>query len=126
MTEKEYIKLNDIKIYQPDEGLEYNFTTTYTENSKRTQRGAGHFTPLFTVEQFGYKATDVPSEEASKILKIIAKGKPFTLHCFSAYYNAWRDAKFYVGKGNLSIKRVSPKDGKIGELSFNMTGVNPI
>lgn len=122
----EHITLNGIDIYQPDEGLEYNFTTTYTNNSKRTQRGAGHFTPLFTVEQYGYKATDIPISEASKILKIVAKGKNFKLHCFSVYYNKWIDDSFYVGKGSLSIKRISIPNGTIGELSFNMTGVNPI
>lgn len=123
---QEYITMNEIKIYQPDEGLEYNFTTTYTENSKRTQKGAGHFTPLFTVEQYGYKATNIPISEASKILKIIAKGKKFKLHCFSVYHNKWIDGTFYVGKGTLNIKKISIPDGKIGELSFNMTGVNPI
>lgn len=122
----EYIKMNGVKIYQPDEGLEYKFQTTYTENSKRTQSGKGHFTPLFTVEQFGYKATDIPTEEASKILQMIAKGKRFTLHCFSVYQNKWIDAPFYVAKGDLSIKRVSVRNGIVGELSFNMTGVNPI
>lgn len=123
---QEYITMNGIKIFQPDEGLEYNFTTTYTENSKRTQKGVGHFTPLFTVEQYGYKATNIPIPEASKILKIIAKGKNFKLHCFSVYYNKWIDGTFYVGKGALDIKKISVSDGKIGELSFKMTGVNPI
>lgn len=123
---QEYITMNGIKIFQPDEGLEYNFTTTYTENSKRTQKGAGHFTPLFTVEQFGYTATDVPLDEASKIMKIVAKGKPFTLHYFSLYYGKWVDNKFYVGKGNLDFKRLTIKNGKVNKLSFNMTGVNPI
>lgn len=122
----EYITMNGIKIFQPDDELEYNFTTTYTENSKRTQKGAGHFTPLFTVEQYGYKATNIPISEASKILKIIAKGKNFKLHCFSVYHNKWIDDTFYVGKGSLSIKKISVSDGRIGELSFNMTGVNPI
>lgn len=123
---QEYITMNGIKIFQPDEGLEYNFTTTYSENSKRTQKGAGHFTPLFTVEQFGYTATDVPLDEATKIMKIVAKGKPFTLHYFSLYYGKWVDNKFYVGKGNLDFKRLTIKNGKVNKLSFNMTGVNPI
>ena len=123
---QEYITMNGIKIFQPDEGLEYNFTATYTENSKRTQKGAGHFTPLFTVEQFGYTATDVPLDEATKIMKIVAKGKPFTLHYFSLYYGKWVDNKFYVGKGNLDFKRLTIKNGKVNKLSFNMTGVNPI
>lgn len=123
---QEYITMNGIEIFQPDEGLEYNFATTYTENSKRTQKGAGHFTPLFTVEQFGYTATDVPLDEASKIMKIVAKGKPFTLHYLSLYYGKWVDNKFYVGKGSLDIKRLKIVNGKVNKLSFNMTGVNPI
>lgn len=69
----------------------------------------------------------IPAAEATKILKIIAKGKPFTLHHYSLYYGAWRDDKFYVGKsGNLTIGELSEDEKYLSELSFNMTGVNPI
>ena len=120
------IKINGQDIFQPDEDLTYNFETTYTEDSSRTQDGIGHFTPLFTVEQFGYKATNIPVSEASNILRVIALGGNFTLHCFSPFFGAWRDDIFYVGKGSLNIGRLTEGGEYLSSLSFNMTGVNPL
>lgn len=121
------IKINGELIYQPDaNGLAYNFETTYTEDSTRTQDGKGHFTPMFTVEQLGYSATHVPVEEASKILKNVAKGNRFQLTYFSAYYGTWRTDTFYVGKGQMSVGMLTDNDKFLSSLSFNMTGVNPI
>ena len=123
---KERYKMNNVSIYQPDKDMGYNFETTYSEGSNRTQYGKAILVPLFTVEQYSYKATHVPLVEVTKILQIIAKGKNFTLHHYSLYYGAWRDDLFYVGKsGNLTIGNISD-DGYVSELSFNMTGVNPI
>ena len=117
------IKMNNIAIWQPDRDMGYSFETTYTEGSNRSQAGEGHFTPMFTVEQYSYKATNIPQAEATKILQIIAKGAVFTLHHFSLYHGAWRDDPFYVGQsGNISIGDLT-EDGKyLSELSFNMTG----
>ena len=63
----------------------------------------------------------------TKILKIIAKGKKFSLKHFSMYHGEWRTDDFYVGKsGNITIGSLKDGDKKVAELSFNMTGVNPI
>ena len=70
---QDYIKLNDKVIVQPDEGLQYSFETTYTEDSTRVQSGRIYATPMFTVESFGYTATWVPAAEMTKILQIIDK-----------------------------------------------------
>lgn len=126
MAEKERFKLNGQAIWQPDKDLGYSLETTYTKDSARSQSGTGHFTPMFTVEQFSYTASDLPAEEAAKILGIVGKGKPFALHAFSPYYGAWRDAPFYVGKGDLSIGTLSEDQKTISSLTFNMQGVNPI
>lgn len=127
ISNNQKIQMNKTVIWQPDKDMEYSFATTYSEGSNRTQLGYGRFTPLFTVEQYGYSAKDIPQAEATKILKIIAKGHTFTLHHFSLYYNAWRDDPFYVGKsGNITIGELSPDRKTISNLSFNMTGVNPI
>lgn len=124
---KEKIKMNGAEIWQPDKDMAYSFNTTYTEDSTRSQNGKGHFTAMFTVEQYSYSAKKIPAAEATKILKIIAKGKPFTLHHYSLYYGAWRDDKFYVGKsGNLTIGELSEDEKYLSELSFNMTGINSI
>lgn len=123
---QEKIKINGIEIFQPDRDLAYNFETTFSEDSTRTQNGVAHFTPLFTVEQLGYSATNIPTDKASEILQQIVKGKSFQLHYFSTYYNAWRTDKFRVGKGSLSIGSLSENKETISKLSFNMTGENPI
>lgn len=120
------IKINDEAIWQPDKGLQYNFETTYTEDSTRVQSGTGYFTPLFTVEQLGYTATNIPQAEDTRILKRIAKGQTFKLHYFSMYTGKWQDASFYVGKGSLSIGELVEGGEYLESLSFNMTGVNPI
>lgn len=120
------IKINGIQIYQPDEGLQSSFETTYTSDSGRVQSGVMHATPLFTVEQFSYSATDVPIEDVKIILQQIIKGNTFTLHYYSPFYGRWRDDIFRVGKGQYSIGSLKENGEKIESLSFNMTGDNPI
>lgn len=119
-------KINGTTIYQPDKDMSYNYQTTYSEGSKRNQFGKALLTPLFTVEQYGYKATNIPVEEASKIIKAIIKGKPFTLYHWSLYHLSWRSDSFYVGKGQCTIGEISDDRKYLSELSFNMEGVNPL
>lgn len=123
---QEYIKMNNTVICQPEEGLGYDFETTYTEDSTRVMSGVLHATPLFTVEAFSYQASQVTVAEMRNILQIIAKGRTFTLHYFSPYYGAWRDDLFYVGKGSLEIGRLNEQEEVYDSLSFNMIGVNPL
>lgn len=121
-----YIKINDIKIKQPDEGLGYDFETTYTPDTTRVQSGVLHSTAMFTVESFSYEATWLTVNEMKTILQQVAKGKNFTLHYFSPFYGTWRSDKFYVGKGSLKIGRLNADKEEYDSLSFNMIGVNPI
>ena len=120
------IKINDIEIFQPDEGLKSSFETTYSEDSTRLQSGEANFVPLFTVEQFSYSATDIPVKEASIILQQIIKGNAFKLHYFSTFYGKWRDGMFRVGQGQFTIGTIEEDNERISNLSFNMTGDNPI
>lgn len=123
---QDYIKLNGTVIAQPDEGLGYDFETTYTEDSTRVQSGKLHASAMFTVESLSYKATYITAAEASAILRIVDSGRPFTLHYYSLHYGAWRDGRFYVGKGTLSVGRLNEQDEAVDELSFNMIGVDPL
>lgn len=124
MAEK--IRINGVEIRQPDEGLGYDFETTFSSDTTRTQDGVLHSTPLFTVEALLYSASFVKLSEMKRILSFISKGEPFTLHYFSACYGKWRDDEFYVGKGSLSISRLIADKEVFEGLSFRMTGVNPI
>ena len=123
---QERIKINGIVIRQPDEDMGYDFETTYTEDSGRVQSGVMHSSPLFTVESLSYEASDMTVEEMRTILRQIANGGSFTLHYWSPYYGAWRDDKFYVGKGSLNIGTLKASEERYTKLSFNMVGVNPI
>ena len=123
---QDYIKINGTQICQPDEGLGYDFETTYSEDSIRVQSGVLHATPLFTVEAFSYSASYLTVAEMKTILQAVAKGATFTLHYFSPYYGTWRDDEFYVGKGSLSVGRLNESGEIYDSLSFNMIGVNPI
>ena len=44
-------KINGLLIPQPDEDMQCNFETTYSEGSNRTQKGVALLTPLFPVMQ---------------------------------------------------------------------------
>ena len=120
------IKINGIEIFQPDAGLQASFETTYTSDSTRVQSGVMHATPMFTVEQFSYNATDIPVDDAKVIIQQVIKGNPFKLHYFSPYYGVWRDDTFRVGKGQYSIGKLVEGGEKLESLSFNMTGDNPL
>lgn len=120
------IMINNQVIKQPDEGLGYNFETTYTEDSGRVMSGAAHVTPLFTVEQFSYSATNLTITEMSRILQLIAKGRKFTMFYPSPYYGAWREDTFYVGRGSLEIGTWNDETQLFSSLSFNIVGVNPL
>lgn len=123
---QEYIKMNEKVILQPDEGLGYDFETTYTQDSTRVQSGVLHASAMFTVEAFSYEATWVSLTDMRDILQIVAKGRPFTLHYFSPYYGVWRDGRFYVGKGSLAIGRLNEAEERFESLSFSMIGVDPL
>lgn len=120
------MKINNIPIWQPDTGLQYSTETTYTEDSTRAMNGIGYFSPLFTVEQLAYSATNIPQKEVSVILQQIDRGQTFTLHYFSMHHGKWRDDTFYVGKGQYNVGSWKTGEEYIESLSFNMTGVNPI
>ena len=48
---QDYIKINGVKIWQPDCDIAVALETTYTQGSTRAQSGKGKFTPMFTVER---------------------------------------------------------------------------
>ena len=123
---QDYIKMNSIVVPQPDEGLGYDFETTYTQDTTRAMNGTLYAGAMFTVESLAYKVTYISAAEASQVLQIVDSGKPFTLHYFSLHHGKWRDGQFYVGKGSMSIGRLNEQNEIVDELSFNMIGVDPI
>lgn len=126
IARQERMRINGVDIWQPDKGLQYKTETTFTEDSVRAMNGVLYETPMFTVEQLGYVATNVRQPEVTKILQMIDKAQRFTLHYFSMHYGAWRDGVFYVGKGQYSVGSWETGGEYVESLSFNMTGVNPL
>lgn len=119
------ILINGVEIWQPDEGISYDFETTYSDDTQRVITGPLVETPLFTVEQLGYEATNIPISAATAILQMVVSQR-FSLTYFSLYYGGWRTDTFYVGKGGARIGHLNPADMVLESLSLNMTGVNPI
>lgn len=120
-----YMTMNGVKIWQPD-AIKHKTETTYTEDSTRIPTGDAYFTPLFTVEQLGYSAKDIPQSEVTKILQIIAKGEPFQLQYFSMYYGKWRTDTFRVTNNDYDVSSWKEGEERVESLSFNMTGDNPL
>ena len=117
-------KINGLLIPQPDEDMQCNFETTYSEGSNRTQKGVALITPLFTVMQYSYKATNVPADEKStNLVNASIKRKPSILHHWLAHKNEWRSEKSYVRKLQYNAKRVGEY---YSEISFNIQGANPL
>jgi hypothetical protein len=123
---QDYLKMNGNVIKQPDTGLVYKFETTYREDATRSMAGKLYAEPLFTVYQLGYTATHVSLGEMTQILTAIATGRSFLLHYFSPYHGIWKDNYFRVGQGDLSIGSLEENGEYYDELSFNMTGDDPL
>lgn len=119
------IKINNTEIWQPDTGLTWDYETTYTPDSSRSQDGMGHFTEMFTTESFGYKASDVPIAEWSKISKMII-GKTFDLYCFNPHFGKWMTHRCKVGKNSLSIKTLEENYETHESITFNIMDLKPL
>lgn len=123
---QEYYSINGEKIKQPLELMQFQFSTTYSADTTRTQDGILHNTPLFTVESYSYNVTGLTAEEIKRFLQLIAKGGNFSFRYYSPYYGEWRTAPFYVGQGSLKLKRVNKDLERFDSISCNFIGVNPI
>ena len=119
------IKIDGVEIFQPDSGLTWEFETTYTSASTRPQSGVGRFAPMFTVESYQYKASNVPVADVAQILQLVT-GRNFSLYHFSPYTGRWETGTFYVGKGTLVLGLLKEDEEIYNSVTFNMIGVNPI
>lgn len=122
---QQYITMNGTKIAQPHK-LGYSFESTYTEDSGRVQTGVAKVSRMFTVESFSLSWEYLSLSEAHTIIQIIEQGTPFSFHYPSVYYNGWRTAQFYVGKGQVNWGRINADEELVEDFSFNCVGVNPI
>lgn len=124
MAQDRYL-FNGVDIVQPDEGLGYDFETTYSADTTRITSGPLHETALFTVESLAFKASNIPAAKVAQLLQAVIQ-KRFTFHYFSAYYGYWRTDTFYVGKHSMQIGDVLEGGEVFDNISFNIVGVNPV
>lgn len=109
-----------------NDGYQLSFATTSTANSNRTMRGIMYNTPLFTVEAYNLKWTNIKAADASRILNEILNKSGFNFTHFNLFKNQWETTKFYVA--NITSPIINLREGleKVQQLSFQVTGVNPI
>lgn len=109
-----------------EDGYKPSFAVTSTSSSGRVQRGTMINNTMFTVEAFDLKWNHITTQDLSNILKEVMGKNSFYFTYFSPYHNKWRKDKFYMANATLDIKRLNPNKEKVSELSFQVTGVNPV
>lgn len=123
---QQHLKFND---YQPpdvdEDGYQVAFAVTSSENSGRTQRGKMINTVLFTVEAYNLKWTNIKAADVSKIIENI-RGSSFSFYHFNVVKSRWETGKFYVANINSPVYRLNEGNEVCSELSFQVTGINPI
>ena len=118
------ITLDGVVVKQPDE-FEPNWATTYTTDSGRPMSGKAIISPLFTVESFSVKFTELKPNEAKTILQAIIPrpSKPyFQLHYYSWYYGTWKTGEFYVGDGTMKCRTLKENAERLQEITCDFVG----
>lgn len=108
------------------DGYQLSFATTSTSNSGRTMRGNMVNVPLFTVEAYNLKWTNIKATDVSKILAQVMGKAGFNFYHYNIYKNKWETTKFYVANINSPIINLIEGIEKVSQLSFQVTGVNPV
>lgn len=121
------IKFNGIEVVIPDEdGYQISIATTSSEGSGRTMKGKMKNSPLFTVEAYNLKWTDISTADCAIILQQVVGKSEFDFYHYNVYKCRWETGKFYASNFNLPVCSLVEGSERIDELSFQVTGVNPI
>lgn len=108
------------------DGYELAFATTSTSNSGRTMRGNMVNSPLFTVESYTLKWTNIFASDVSSILAEVMGRSYFNFYHYNIYRDRWETGEFYVANINTPIISLVEGREKVKELSFKVTAINPI
>lgn len=117
--------INGVEIWQPDKDMKWNPETTHTPDSGETQDGIAHVTPMFIKDRLTYQGSNLPIEEARKILQMIM-GKNYDLYAFHPYYMEWLTMRCYSGVADVSIGSLKEGEEIISSLSFNAVRIYPL
>lgn len=121
------VKFNGIEVATLDEdGYQVSIATTSSESSRRTLKGRMKNSPLFTVEAYNLKWTDISAGDCSVILQQVVGKSEFDFYHYNVYKTRWETGKFYASNFNLPVYSLVEGCERVDELSFQVTGVNPI
>lgn len=109
-----------------EDGYTVNFATTSTSNSGRTMRGVMNNVPLFTVESYNLKWSNISASDVSQILTQVMGKAGFNFYHYNIYKARWETSVFYAANFNSPVLRLQEGNEKVKELSFQVTGVNPV
>lgn len=122
-----HLKFGTYTPTDPDsDGYQVSLATTSSSKSGRTMRGNMKNAVLFTVEAYNLKWTGIDATVASRILKEVMGKDEFDFYHFNVYTASWETGKFLAANFNAPV--ISLEDGKekLSELSFQVTGINPV
>ena len=118
---------NNIKTVQPDEdGYKLSIAVTSSEDSGRLLDGTMINTPLFVVEAYTLKFSNLKASECAEILRQVVGKSQFLFYHFNQYNCKWENTYFYAANINVSPCSVEEGLEHVDELSFQVTGVNPL
>lgn len=124
---QQHLKFDDLELPEVDEdGYQPEFAVTSSSNSTRTMRGVMKNSALFTVEAYNLKWTDISASMVSKILQKIMGKNEFDFYHFNVYKAKWETGKFYVANISAPFYDLTDGEEKVSELSFQVTGINPV
>lgn len=122
-----HLRFGTYEAPDPDEdGYQLEFATTSTESSGRTQRGNMINAPMFTVEAYNLKWTDLSAVIVKNILAQIMGKSSFNFYHYNVYKAQWEWGEFYVSNISSPFYRLNENKEKVNELSFQVTGINPV
>lgn len=122
-----HLMFEDYTPPDPDEdGYQVAFAVTSTSSSGRTMRGPMINTPMFTVESYNLKWTDIAATDVKNILSRIL-GKPsFSFFHFNVYTAQWETSQFYVANVNSPVYRLNDGEERVNQFSFQVTAIDPL
>lgn len=124
---QQHLKFGTYTAPDPDEdGYQPAFATTSTESSGRTMRGNMINTPMFTVEAYNLKWTDISASDAAGILNQILGKSQFDFYHFNILTCQWETGSFYAANINTPFYRLNEGRERLSELSFQVTAIDPV
>ncbi len=89
-------------------------------------RGNMKNSPLFTIEAYELKWSDIKVSDASKILKEVMGKSGFDFFHLNIYEDKWETKRFYAANFNAPCVSLVEGEEKLDELSFQVTSENPV